>query len=60
MNGYIVSCAETKKGVVIDPGFDAEHIMKTIEDAALEIEYVLLTHGPFRLRGPRTAALGSA
>ena len=54
MNGYIVSCAETKKGVVIDPGFDAEHIMKTIEDAALEIEYILLTHG----HGDHIGALG--
>ena len=45
MNGYLVGCAETGKGVVIDPGFDAEKILKAIENAGLEIELVLLTHG---------------
>lgn len=45
MNGYLAGCAETGKGAVIDPGFDAEKILKAIETAGLEIELVLLTHG---------------
>jgi hydroxyacylglutathione hydrolase len=53
MNGYIVACTETLKAVVIDPGFDAETLMKTIEGAKLEVELVLLTHG----HGDHTGAL---
>jgi glyoxylase-like metal-dependent hydrolase (beta-lactamase superfamily II) len=45
MNGYLVGCAETNKGMVVDPGFDAEKILRAIENAGLEIELVLLTHG---------------
>lgn len=45
MNGYIVGCAESGKGAVIDPGFDAEKILRATEAAGLEIELVLLTHG---------------
>lgn len=45
MNGYVVGCAQTRKGAIIDPGFDAEKILKAIEAAELEIELVLLTHG---------------
>ena len=53
MNGYIVGCTETGKGVVIDPGFEAEKILKAIEATDLEIEQVLLTHG----HGDHTGAL---
>lgn len=45
VNGYLVGCTETSKGMVIDPGFDAEKILKAIENAGLEVELVLLTHG---------------
>jgi glyoxylase-like metal-dependent hydrolase (beta-lactamase superfamily II) len=45
MNGYLVGCTETNKGMVVDPGFDAERILRAIENAGLEIELVLLTHG---------------
>jgi len=45
VNGYVVGCPETGKGVVIDPGMDAEKILKTIEATGLEIEQVLVTHG---------------
>jgi hydroxyacylglutathione hydrolase len=53
MNGYVVGCRETHKGVVIDPGFDPEKILKAVEAAKLEIEEVLLTHG----HGDHTGAL---
>jgi len=45
MNGYLVGCTATNKGLVIDPGFDAEQILRAIENAGLEVELVLLTHG---------------
>jgi glyoxylase-like metal-dependent hydrolase (beta-lactamase superfamily II) len=45
MNGYVLGCKETGKGAVVDPGFDAEKLLKAIESANLEIELILLTHG---------------
>ena len=53
MNGYVVGCPETKQGIVVDPGFDAEKILRTVESTGLEIERVLLTHG----HGDHTGAL---
>lgn len=45
MNGYIVGCEETGKAAVVDPGFDPEKILRTIEASGLEVEKILLTHG---------------
>ena len=45
VNGYVVGCEKTGKGAIIDPGFDAEKILKTVEATGMEIEKVLLTHG---------------
>ena len=53
MNGYVVGCAETGQGTVIDPGFEAEKILKTVETLDLRIVSVLLTHG----HGDHTGAL---
>ena len=53
MNGYVVGCAETGQGTIIDPGFEAEKILKTVETLDLEIVSVLLTHG----HGDHTGAL---
>lgn len=36
---------ETKKGVVIDPGGDVDHIRKALEEHSIEIEAIWLTHG---------------
>ena len=53
MNGYVVGCAETGQGTVIDPGFEAEKILKTVETLGLDIASVLITHG----HGDHTGAL---
>ena len=45
MNGYVVGCTETRQGAIVDPGFDAEKILRTVESTGLEIQSVLLTHG---------------
>ena len=45
MNGYVVGCPQSRRGVVIDPGFDAEKILRIIESTGLQIEQILLTHG---------------
>ena len=45
MNGYVFGCMETKRGAVIDPGYEAEKILRAVEAAGFEIDLVLLTHG---------------
>ncbi|MDJ0614180.1 MAG: MBL fold metallo-hydrolase [Rhizobiaceae bacterium] len=36
---------ETNKGVVVDPGGDVDTILSAVEQAGIEVEYILLTHG---------------
>jgi len=45
VNTYIVSCPETKECVIIDPGGDAEKILKILQDNALQAKGILNTHG---------------
>ncbi len=42
VNGYVVSCANTKEAVVIDPGLPAEKIAE--QSKGLKIRYILATH----------------
>jgi glyoxylase-like metal-dependent hydrolase (beta-lactamase superfamily II) len=44
-NCYIVSCPETKKSAVIDPGADGKRIYRWILESGYQVEYILLTHG---------------
>jgi len=46
-NCYIAGCEETKEGVVIDPGDEAERILAEIEASNLTIKYILNTHAHF-------------
>jgi glyoxylase-like metal-dependent hydrolase (beta-lactamase superfamily II) len=43
-NCYVIGCAETLEGAVIDPGWDAATILAEAETAGLTIRYVLNTH----------------
>lgn len=43
-NCYIVSCKQTKEGVVIDPGDEIPRILDRIKEHNLVIQYILLTH----------------
>lgn len=46
-NCYIAGCEETKEGVVIDPGDEAERILAEIKKDGLTIKYILNTHAHF-------------
>lgn len=46
-NCTLMWCAETMKGVVIDPGNEVETIEEAIRETGITVERVLLTHGHF-------------
>lgn len=44
-NCWILGCERTLEGIVIDPGDEAERILKAIDQLELALKYVVLTHG---------------
>jgi glyoxylase-like metal-dependent hydrolase (beta-lactamase superfamily II) len=46
-NCFIVGCASTRVGAVIDPGDDADRILAEVQRADLRIETIVNTHGHF-------------
>ena len=46
-NCFICGCAKTKEAVVIDPGGDADMILRALADDALTVKYIINTHGHF-------------
>jgi glyoxylase-like metal-dependent hydrolase (beta-lactamase superfamily II) len=46
-NCYIAWDEKTKQGVIIDPGDDADIILKTVKELGIKIKYILATHGHF-------------
>lgn len=44
-NCYIVFSESTRKGIVIDPGGDADEIIYDLDKNNIDIEYIVLTHG---------------
>lgn len=46
-NTYIIHDADSKTCCVIDPGYQADAILDKLEEAGLELEAILLTHGHF-------------
>jgi glyoxylase-like metal-dependent hydrolase (beta-lactamase superfamily II) len=49
VNCYVLGSRDGEEGAVIDPGADADQIMRVIEDSGLsgKIRYILATHGHF-------------
>lgn len=47
VNCYIVACDESREGIVVDPGGDAELIVRLVEQLDLKIHTVINTHGHF-------------
>lgn len=45
VNTYIVSCRETKEGLIIDPGGSVEEIVSQIRNNEIQAKYILNTHG---------------
>lgn len=43
-NCYIVGSSSTKQGMIIDPGADAETIMRTVQQTGLSISLIVITH----------------
>lgn len=46
-NCYIVYDEATREGAVIDPGDNAESILKAVREQGIEVKYILLTHAHF-------------
>lgn len=46
-NCFICGCPETKEAVVIDPGGDADSILRSLADDGLKVKYIVNTHGHF-------------
>jgi hydroxyacylglutathione hydrolase len=46
-NCYVIGCAHTKEGAVIDPGGHPDRIMAEVKRLGLTIRYVLNTHAHF-------------
>ena len=44
-NCYIVGSEANKEGAIIDPGADAEEILKNVKKLGLNIKFIVLTHG---------------
>ena len=44
-NCWIFGCDETREGVVIDPGDEAESILESVQNHGLTIKYLIHTHG---------------
>jgi len=46
-NCYIIGCAESGTGIIVDPGDEAERILEMVNTHRLSISHVLLTHAHF-------------
>jgi hydroxyacylglutathione hydrolase len=47
VNCFILADEKTKEAVVIDPGDDAQDILKVIQDKGLRVRYIVNTHAHF-------------
>ncbi len=47
VNCYILGCEDTKEAAIIDPGDNADDIIKSLEDAMLKPVYIINTHAHF-------------
>lgn len=52
-NCYIIGSETSREGIIIDPGDEAERILKEVKDSGLDIKIIVLTHG----HSDHTAAL---
>lgn len=45
VNCYLVYEADSRKGIIVDPGDEGSHILHRVEDLGLKIDQIVLTHG---------------
>jgi hydroxyacylglutathione hydrolase len=43
-NCYIVGSSSTKQGIIIDPGAEADNILRTVQQMGLSISLIVITH----------------
>ncbi|HJR61072.1 MAG TPA: MBL fold metallo-hydrolase [Vicinamibacterales bacterium] len=43
-NGFVLGCETTREGVVVDPGDDVDLLLAAVEQHALKVNAILLTH----------------
>ncbi len=43
-NPYLLTCAETRQAIIVDPGDEAEMLQQAIQDASVELQAIVLTH----------------
>ncbi len=43
-NGYLVTCASSRKAILVDPGAAVEEMLRAAEETRAEIELIVLTH----------------
>ncbi len=53
-NCYIVINEETRRGIIVDPGGDADRIMEAVNKEGVTVDAIFLTHG----HGDHIMALG--
>lgn len=46
-NCFIIGDKETNEGAIIDPGGDAERILRVVKETGLDIKFIVGTHGHF-------------
>ena len=44
-NCYIIGSEQTKQGMIVDPGAEAERIVENVKDLQLDIKFAVITHG---------------
>lgn len=59
VNCYILGCEETREGIVIDPGGDADRILSVVAKHDLKIVSLINTHGHFDHVGANQALMKS-
>jgi glyoxylase-like metal-dependent hydrolase (beta-lactamase superfamily II) len=55
VNCFILADEKTKEAVIIDPGDDAQEILKIIKEKGLKVKYIINTHGHFDHMGANRA-----
>ena len=44
-NCYVVSCPKSRAGMIVDPGGEAERIARYVQEARLQVTWIVNTHG---------------